>query len=126
MLDFIIKYLPAVLLFALATMVIYAWGLLKMQQQPKQLASMLYSKCYKRIVKALQREETMSRSEIEKLLKNVRVGQFYSRQRMGVTDPKTFTKSMLEHMQEKDVISVSYKDGKNLYRLNKNVKNKNT
>lgn len=124
MLHFILKYLPAILLFAFATMIIYAWGLLKAQQKPKEMAMLLYAKSERKVKKALRDRGTVSRADVEKIVKNITVGPFYSRQRLGVTDPKAFAKSMLDYMQQQGIVSVTYKDGKNFYRLNKEVKDR--
>ena len=40
----ILKYLPYVLLFAVATMIVYGWGLWRTMRQGSDLANMLSSK----------------------------------------------------------------------------------
>ena len=44
MMHTILKYLPYVLLFAVATMIVYGWGLWRTMRQGSDLANMLSSK----------------------------------------------------------------------------------
>lgn len=42
--ETILKYLPYVLLFAVATMIVYGWGLWRASRQNQDLANMLSAK----------------------------------------------------------------------------------
>lgn len=117
-----LKYLPYVLLTALATMIIYGWGLIKMQHQTQDLVSMLYSKCERKVRKQLKKKGRMSLKEVEQLVEGTQVRLFYSKQRMGVTDAKTFAKSMLSHMKSIGDIVEEYQQGKRSYRLTEKKK----
>ncbi|WP_324823839.1 hypothetical protein [Sinanaerobacter sp. ZZT-01] len=117
-----LKYLPYVLLTALATMFIYGWGLIKMQRQTRDLLSMLYSKCERKVRKQLQKKGKMTLKEIEGLIKGTQVSFFYSKQRLGVTDEKTFAKSMLSHMKENGMLTENYEKGKRTYSLAEKTK----
>ncbi len=117
-----LKYLPYVLFTALATMFIYGWGLLKMQRQTRDLLSMLYSKCERKVKKQLRKKGNMTLREIETLVKGTQASFFYSKQRIGVTDEKTFAKSMLSHMKESGMITEKYEKGKRTYSLTEKIK----
>ncbi|MEA4986488.1 MAG: hypothetical protein VB095_00265 [Anaerovorax sp.] len=117
-----LKYLPYVLLTALATMFIYGWGLIKMQRQTQDLITMLYSKCERKVRKKLKKKGKMTLKEIEDLVRGTQVSFFYSKQRLGVTDAKTFTKSMLSHMKTNHLIVEEYEKGKRSYCLAKKTK----
>ena len=53
----ILEYLPYVLLFALATMIIYAWGLWRSIRQQQDLSNMLSAKGISKVKKALKGAE---------------------------------------------------------------------
>lgn len=44
---------------------------------------MLYAKCCKIVKKELKKKEYLRKNEIEQLIKDVQVGQFYSKNKMG-------------------------------------------
>lgn len=112
-----LKYIPYVLMFMVATMIVYAWGLKRSQTQQRDLMNMLYSKCDRKVRKALQRNDRLSRAEIENLLSGTRVGLAFSRQKMGVTNPQLFAKSLLDFMEKQGTIKEEKEGGKTYYRL---------
>ena len=54
MMHTILKYLPYVLLFAVATMIVYGWGLWRTMRQGSDLANMLSSKGISKVKKTLK------------------------------------------------------------------------
>ena len=48
-----LKYIPYVLMFAVATMIIYGWGLWRTMHQKQDLSNMLCSKGISKVKKAL-------------------------------------------------------------------------
>ena len=96
------RYVIYILMFAVLGAVLYAWGLKKAQSQSQELARMLYAKCCKIVKKELKKKEYLRKNEIEQLIKDVQVGQFYSKNKMGVTNPKEFINPFLEYMTKND------------------------
>ena len=86
----IFQYIPYVLLFAVATAMIYAWGLWRSQNQSKDLSAMLCAKGVARIRKQLKKHGPMTRKELESTVKDLTACQPFSAKRIGVTDPKQF------------------------------------
>ena len=85
------RYVIYILMFAVLGAVLYAWGLKKAQSQSQELARMLYAKCCKIVKKELKKKEYLRKNEIEQLIKDVQVGQFYSKNKMGVTNRKSLS-----------------------------------
>ena len=91
------RYVIYILMFAVLGAVLYAWGLKKAQSQSQELARMLYAKC----------------------CKDVQVGQFYSKNKMGVTNPKEFINPFLEYMTKNEILREDMIKGKKVYYLKK-------
>ena len=108
-----LSYIIYILLFAVLGAVLYAWGLKKAQNQSVELAKMLYSKCAKVVEKELKKKEYLQRNEIEQLIKDVKVGQFYSKNKMAVTNP------FLEFMTKNGILEEDMIKGKKVYSLKK-------
>ena len=54
-----LKYIPYILLFALATMIIYAWGMWRSMRQQQDLSNMLSAKGIAKVKKALKKNGAM-------------------------------------------------------------------
>ena len=65
MMHTILKYLPYVLLFAVATMIVYGWGLWRTMRQGSDLANMLSSKGISKVKKTLKKNGPMTRTALE-------------------------------------------------------------
>lgn len=110
-----VRYIVYILLFAVLGAVLYIWGLKKSQNQAAELTKMLYGKCEKLVLKELKKKEYLRKNEIEQLVKNVRAGQFYSRNKVAVTNPKEFVNSFLEVMLKKGLLTEGMVKGKKVY-----------
>ena len=64
MMHTILKYLPYVLLFAVATMLVYGWGLWRTMRQGSDLANMLSSKGISKVKKTLKKNGPMTQKMI--------------------------------------------------------------
>ena len=102
----LIHYLPYILLFAVATMLIYGWGLWRSMHQNQDLNNLLTSKGISRIKKELKRNG-----------KDLTASQPFSKQRIGVTNPNQFLDSLLPYMERQEMISKSKQNGKVYYDL---------
>lgn len=116
----ILQYVPYVLLFAVAVALIYAWGLWRSMTQNQDLTKLLFSKGVSRIRKTLKKKkEGMTRAELENAVKNLTAEQPFSRNRMGVTNPRQFLDSVLPYMVKQRMITEEKVNGKILYRIKK-------
>lgn len=115
----ILHYIPYVLLFALATAVIYTWGLWRSVRQQQDLSNMLSAKGVSKIKKALRKNGPMTRSELEPVIRSLTAKQPFSREQIAVTDPKQFLDSLLPYMVKQRIIKEESLDGRTVYRLNR-------
>ena len=64
-----LKYIPYVLMFAVATMIIYGWGLWRTMHQKQDLSNMLCSKGISKVKKALKKNKSLTKKETGTLCK---------------------------------------------------------
>lgn len=98
------KYIIYILMFALATVIVFSWGIIKEQNKSRDLMNQLYKKAENNVVKAFKRKDVLSRKDIENEVKNVKASLFYSRDKMVVQNPRSFTKSLINTMINNNVI----------------------
>ena len=106
-----------ILLFAVATMLIYGWGLWRSMHQNQDLNNLLTSKGISRIKKELKRNGKMTKKELSDCVKDLSASQPFSKQRIGVTNPNQFLDSLLPYMERQEMISKSKQNGKVYYDL---------
>ena len=82
-----LKYIPYVLLFALVTIIVYAWGLWRSVRQNQDLSNMLAAKGVSKVKKALRKNKALTLKELEPFVKDLTAKQPFSRQQISVTDP---------------------------------------
>lgn len=114
-----LKYIPYVLLFALATMIIYAWGLWRSVRQNQDLSNMLAAKGVSKVKKALRKNKALTLKELEPFVKDLTAKQPFSREKITVTDPKKFLDSILPYMIKQRIITQETRGGKTIYSLRK-------
>lgn len=112
-----LKYIPYVLLFALATMIIYAWGLWRSVRQNQDLSNLLASKGVAKVRKALRKNKALTLKELEPFVKNLTAKQPFSRQQLAVTDPEEFLESILSYMIRQKMIIENKEGNRTVYRL---------
>lgn len=105
-----------VALFALATAVLYVWGLRKSVGQQADLTRILLNRCGTRVVKYLKKHGTVSEKEIARLIDGVTAGEFWSRKKLNVQDPKKFTGQVVAFLLDQQYIESA---GGFTYRLKK-------
>ena len=93
-----LKYIPYVLMFAVATMIIYGWGLWRTMHQKQDLSNMLCSKGISKVKKALKKNKSLTKKELEPFVKDLTAKQPFNSERIGVTDPNAFLDSILPYM----------------------------
>ena len=98
------KYIIYILMFAAATVIVFSWGIIKEQNKSRDLMNQLYKKAENNVVKAFKRKDVLSRKDIENEVKNVKASLFYSRDKIVVQNPRSFTKSLINTMINNNVI----------------------
>lgn len=105
-----------VLMFAVVTAVLYAWGLSKSLGQKEDLARNLLRACGSRVVKYLKTHETITAAEVARQIEGVTVGQFWSRNKLKVQDAGKFSGQVIDFLLNQQYIESA---GKGAYRLKK-------
>ena len=113
----ILEYLPYVLLFALATIIVYGWGMWRSMRQKQDLSNMLSAKGISAVKKALKKNGPMTAKELEPFVKDLTAKQPFSREQIGVTDPEKFLGSILPYMVKQKMITKTTENGKAVYQL---------
>ena len=108
-----------ILLFAMATVFVYVWGIIKQRNQAGDLSKLLYSKGTAKIKKYLKKHETATEKELEELMKGLRASLFYSRNQAVVQDTGDFVRQLTSYMLEYHLLLKENSNGKIVYRLNK-------
>ena len=112
-----LKYIPYVLLFALVTIIVYAWGLWRSVRQNQDLSNMLAAKGVSKVKKALRKNKALTLKELEPFVKDLTAKQPFSRQQIAVTDPEEFLNSILPYMVRQKMIIESKEENRTVYRL---------
>ena len=112
-----LKYIPYVLLFALVTIIVYAWGLWRSVRQNQDLSNMLAAKGVSKVKKALRKNKALTLKELEPFVKDLTAKQPFSRQQIAVTDPKEFLESILSYMIRQKMIIENQEETRTVYRL---------
>ena len=112
-----LKYIPYVLLFALVTMIVYAWGMWRAMRQQQDLSNMLSAKGISKVKKALKKNGFLTEKELEPFIKDLTAKQPFSREQIAVTDPKKFLVSILPYMIKQKMITETQENGKAVYQL---------
>ncbi len=105
-----------IVLFAVATAILYVWGLRKSISQHADLERALLHKCAARVVKHLKKHPTVTEAEIAQLISTVTAGQFWSRRRVRVGDGKKFAGEVTRYLLEQQYIAPT---GRKKYALKK-------
>ena len=113
-----LHYIPYVLLFALATALIYGWGMWRSARQKQDLSNMLSAKGISKIRKALKKGP-MSRKDLEPVVSGLTARQTFSSEQIGVTEPGKFLDSLLPYMVRQKMITENREGGQTIYELNK-------
>ncbi|MBR2675154.1 MAG: hypothetical protein IKE52_06885 [Mogibacterium sp.] len=119
-----------VLLFAVATALLYMIGLKKKMTENERLREMLMNNAALRVVKYLREHQTVTEDGIGHLIKEVKAKEFYSKKTAVIVDGKDFQEELIDymlrnnHIQESNIqgsnIQGSSAKGKRVYTLAKN------
>ncbi len=98
------KYILYILMFALATVIIFSWGIIKEQNKSKDLMNQLYKKAETKIIKAFKKKQVLTKRDIEGEVKNIKASLFYSKDKMVVQNSSMFTKNIINAMINRNLI----------------------
>lgn len=87
-----------ILLFAIATVIIYIWGMKNEQSKEKELLDNLYKKSEKIVIKSFKQNKTLSRKDIENELTNVKSSLFYSKHKLVIKNPSHLAKIIIGNL----------------------------
>lgn len=93
-----------ILLFAVATIIIFTWGLIKERNKSNDLLDLLYNKSYKAVMKAFKTKKTLSKKDIENEILNLKASLFYSKDKLVIKDPSHISKILIGKMLKDGVI----------------------
>ena len=86
----LVTVIVGVLLFALATMIIYGWGIVKQKNESQDLMNLLFSKGESKVKKYLKNHEYITITDVEKLSENLEAKQIFSPNKIVVKDKKDY------------------------------------
>jgi hypothetical protein len=84
--------------FALATVILYCWGMVRQKKQPGDLMNLLFSKGETKVQKYLKTNDFITVAETEKLCKGMEAKLPFSGNRAVVKDTKDFALRLLNYM----------------------------
>lgn len=93
-----------IILFAIATSIIYVWGLKKSIMQADTLKEIMYTKAAKRVVDYLKKNDSISKNQIQNLVCDIKASEFYSKKTVVVQDQLEFTNCLISFMLDKNLI----------------------
>ena len=87
-----------IILFAIVTMIIYGWGIVKQKNQTKDLMNLLFSKGQYKIKKYLKQNEYITISQVEQICDGLEAKQPFSQNRAVVKNKQDYAKKLIEYM----------------------------
>lgn len=93
-----ITIILGVILFAIATMLLYGWGLVKQKNQSADLMNLLFSKGNAKVKKFLKKNEYITIDDVEKMADGLEAKQPFSANKAVVKDKRDFSEKLLQYM----------------------------
>lgn len=87
-----------ILLFAIATMLIYGWGLVKQKNQSRDLMNMLFAKGESRVRKYMKKNDSITHKQVETLCEGIEARMPFSSNKAIVKNQKDFADQLLSYM----------------------------
>ncbi len=116
----------SVLLFAVATAVLYVIGLRKKMRENENLINMLLNNGTLRVKKYLKEHDTVTADGIGYLIKDVKAKEFYSKKVATIKNGAEFQAQLIDYMLRNNYVTEDTdSDGKTVYRLPSNGRQEN-
>ncbi len=93
-----LQYVLYVVMFMVATILVYGWGLWRAQNQQYDLQKMLTAKAVGKVQRALKKQGSLDKAAVMELVKNLKVHQPFSKTYLGVTNPSSFAEELMRYM----------------------------
>ncbi len=93
-----------ILLFAVSVTFLLAWGYVKQQRKNQELLEGLMKKSEEKVLRAMKKDETVSKKDIEEIITGTKASLFWSKNKVQITDPKIVSKNLISDMLSKDLI----------------------
>ena len=93
-----ITIIIGIIMFAIATMIIYGWGMVKQKNQTGDLMKMLFAKGESKVKKYLKENKYITNADVERICGDIEVKQPFSRNRAIVKNKKDYANQLLEYM----------------------------
>lgn len=98
------QMLLGILAVAVVTAGLYVWGLKKAMHQKERLMQMLYQKGSDQVLHYLKKHDTITIKQMEELTRELRAGEFHSKNRAVVTKPAEFARQLADKMLRRGLI----------------------
>lgn len=112
-----LKYIPYVLMFAVAAMILYGWGIYRQMCKQGDLSRMLLSKGVSAVRKYLKQSGEGTRQDLIGCISGLSAGLPFSRDKLSVTEPSKFLDSVLKYMEDQRMLRSEKRKGKFVYFL---------
>lgn len=106
-----------IILFALATMLLYGIGLKRKATEDKRLNDMLLNNGARRVLSYLKDHDQVTKNEIGYIIEDVKASEFHSRKTAIITDGKAFQDKLVQFMLDKGYICKANRKGRRVYVL---------
>ena len=87
-----------ILLFAIATMIIYVWGLARQKYHEKDILKILFRYVHIKIIIYMKNHDSITQKEAERLCEGLTAKLPFSQNKAVVRDTKDFTNKLLGYM----------------------------
>jgi hypothetical protein len=108
------KIIIQILFMAVTVAFLISWGYIKKQKKQEELYSLLLKKCEKKILNGFKDKSSLSKTEIENIIKDTKASLFWSKSRAQIEDARLFSDTVIEFLLDQSVIQ---KDNRNRYQL---------
>jgi len=106
-----------IILFALATMLLYGIGLKRKATEEKRLNDMLLNNSARRVLKYLKNHDYVTKDEIGYIINDVKASEFHSKKTAVISDGRIFQDELAGFMLEKGYICEAKIKGRRVYVL---------
>ena len=101
-------------MFALATAVLYVWGLKKSMGQQDDMTRALLHACGSKVLRYLKKHKTVSQGEIAKIIQGTTVHPMWSRHKLTVKNGEEYAPAVIQFLLDQQYMKA---DGNNGFRL---------
>lgn len=114
-----LKIVIAILLFAIVSAFVYAWGYVKEQRKNQELFRQLIEKSQEKVLKEMKKGELLTKKDIEKIIEGTKSSLFWSKNKIQVSNSKIFADTLIQTMLSKGLIKEMKEKKIKKYGLNK-------